>query len=207
MKAEKRFFTLVELLGVMALISILATLGFSGYSYAMSSAKDKSARATVKRMEAGIEAMKTKQGFYPSTSGEFKPIIIELNTSDNTVKSLEFKGTKFEVPSESRMKDVKDGKKRLELKEKAVLAFLKVVELDTLVNSIDKSNGYLLDPWGNPIYYCYPAKIRSSGFDLISAGPDGLFSKDNADKPDNKKTNDFRDKDDGTPLCDDILND
>src|ERR1700722_10579272 len=32
-----------------------------------------------------------------------------------------------------------------------------------------------LDPWGHPYTYTYPGKINSSGYDIVSAGPDGQF--------------------------------
>jgi general secretion pathway protein G len=30
-----------------------------------------------------------------------------------------------------------------------------------------------LDPWGHPYVYQYPGKLNPSGYDIISAGPDG----------------------------------
>jgi general secretion pathway protein G len=30
-----------------------------------------------------------------------------------------------------------------------------------------------LDPWGHPYVYAYPGKLNPSGYDIISAGPDG----------------------------------
>jgi len=212
MRAKKHSFTLVELLGVMSLIAILAALGFSGYSYAMTTAKDKSTRATIKRLEAGLEAIKTKQGHYPTTEGKFKRIII----MENAVGDL----TVVNFMEDSKSK-VQQGNKKTNNypdysvsattktdREKATRAFLETISFDTLKNSIDPSTYYLLDAWGNPIYYCHPAKLHSGGVDLISAGPDGKFGKDNKNDPKDANTMDqYRNKKDGSPLCDDVLND
>jgi general secretion pathway protein G len=35
-----------------------------------------------------------------------------------------------------------------------------------------------LDPWGNPYIYYYPGKHNASGYDLLSAGPDGKEGTD-----------------------------
>jgi general secretion pathway protein G len=32
-----------------------------------------------------------------------------------------------------------------------------------------------MDPWGHPYTYQYPGKLNPSGYDIISAGPDGQF--------------------------------
>ena len=34
------------------------------------------------------------------------------------------------------------------------------------------------DPWGNPYIYYYPGKHNSSGYDLVSVGPDGKEGTD-----------------------------
>jgi len=35
-----------------------------------------------------------------------------------------------------------------------------------------------IDPWGNPYVYYYPGKHNSSGYDLLSVGPDGKEGTD-----------------------------
>jgi hypothetical protein len=37
------------------------------------------------------------------------------------------------------------------------------------------------DAWGNPIRYVCPGPIHKNGFDLISAGPDGIFENGQGD--------------------------
>lgn len=34
------------------------------------------------------------------------------------------------------------------------------------------------DPWGNPYVYRYPGQVNTSGFDLVSLGPDGREGND-----------------------------
>ena len=62
---------------------------------------------------------------------------------------------------------------------------------------IDATFASLKDPYGNPFYYRYPGKVWPSGFDLWSAGPDGLHGA--------KKSHDPNDALDGAP-ADDIGN-
>jgi general secretion pathway protein G len=58
--------------------------------------------------------------------------------------------------------------------------------LDALVNQPSNATGwkgpYLKqikpDPWGNDYAYTFPAKKNASGFDLMSAGPDGQAGND-----------------------------
>ena len=33
-----------------------------------------------------------------------------------------------------------------------------------------------LDPWGRPYIYEYPGRVNPTGYDLRSAGPDGIFA-------------------------------
>ena len=68
--------------------------------------------------------------------------------------------------------------------------------LDALVNqpsnARDWKGPYLknipTDPWGNPYAYSYPGKLNPSGYDVISAGPDGrVGSEDDIDNGPQKK--------------------
>jgi len=44
----------------------------------------------------------------------------------------------------------------------------------------------LSDPWGNPFVYCAPGKFNKNGFDLYSAGPDGIDQGGREDSDDIK---------------------
>ena len=66
MKTFRFRFTLVEVLAVVALVSLLAAIGFGAYSYAMNASRESNTKALLKRIEAGLESCRTKYGYYPA---------------------------------------------------------------------------------------------------------------------------------------------
>ena len=80
MKSIRRF-TLVELLAVMALIAILSSIGFGVYSYAKGKARESATQAVLKQFEAGVEAFRNRNGYYPYSA---------KNDSDNDFKAVRF---------------------------------------------------------------------------------------------------------------------
>ena len=52
-----------------------------------------------------------------------------------------------------------------------------ILSQDSLPASLATINRQsLIDPWGHPYIYEYPGKRNPSGYDLISAGPDGQMN-------------------------------
>ncbi len=162
MKLHRSRFTLVEILVTLAIISLLAGIGFGGYSYAMNSARESSTKALLKQLEAGLSAVRAECGYYPKTEN-YGMIEITFN-SDNTPDKVKFGGT--------------------ELNKAARQAFLKMVDIESIRKNID-DNHNLTDSWGTPIYYCHVGKINTTGYDLLAAGEDGKFSEDLKKEPDN----------------------
>lgn len=207
MKNTRRF-TLIELLAVVALIAVLSALGFGGYSYAKGKARESATEALLKQIEAGLENFHTKNGYYPkSKNGNFTPIRFTFN-SDGTVESVIFSDT----DSSSTDKFTKltfnanPTNKKQRMENELLASFTKALDLEVLKNSLN-SSGEVIDAWGEkPVYYRSPGVFKPGGYDLISAGADGVFSKktDNNDKPVGDLT-DYREKA-GEHLCDDLFN-
>lgn len=163
---KKRFsFTLVELLGAMALIVILAGIAFSGYTYAMNRAKESATTSTIKQIETALEAAKIKAGYVPA--------------------SANYAVIKFTVDSSELLEKVEFGSTELSAaKNKKLFAeFKKIIDFESIRQNLN--NGELEDAFGGKIYYAFPGKINKTGFDLVSAGPDGVFAKEDSGKPDN----------------------
>ena len=161
---KKRFsFTLVELLGAMALIVILAGIAFSGYTYAMNRAKESATTSTIKQIETALEAAKIKAGYYPA--------------------SANYAVIKFTVDSSELLQKVEFGSTELSAaKNKKLFAeFKKIIDFESIRQNLN-SRGELEDSWGKEIYYAFPGKINKTGFDLVSAGPDGVFAKEDSNK-------------------------
>ena len=186
-----RFFTLIEVLAAIAIIALLSIIGYGSYSYATNAAKNARTQALFKNPEAGLENLSGKVGYYPgSAGGAFSPIVVTLG-SDKTVNRISFGGTVIE--------DSDDPVKKAQFD-----AFVKGVDLEQLKQNRD-NNGRLIDAWGGVIAYRAPSTFTGS-YDLLSAGPDGTFSSDNASDP-NTVTDLGKYHDaDGNPLCDDLFN-
>ena len=184
MKTLRFRFTLVEVLAVVALVSLLAAIGFGAYSYAMNASRESNTKALLKRIEAGLESCRTKFGYYPASTS-FTAISFTLKNDTSLISSIQF-GT--DVMSSDYEKE-----------------FLRVVDEESLKTSM-KKNMYassdsgksfeLEDGWGGKIYYRYPGLINKGGYDLVSPGPDRKFGKNNKTDP----------QSDNEKVCDDITN-
>ena len=209
MKSIRRF-TLVELLAVIALISILSAIGFGVYSYAKGKAQETATEALMKQIEAGLESFHAKAGYYPPSP---------TTGSSDSKKSL-FSTIKFTFASDGTVSEIDFGNEKLEkktgtdkvsrMKNERLEAFAKAVDMEVLKGHLD-NDGDLTDAWGEKIYYCAPGEFKKGSYDLISAGPDGKFGKDSRDKPeDYRETGEikiekyFREFS-GEHLCDDIF--
>ena len=64
-------------------------------------------------------------------------------------------------------------------------------------------NNEIVDAWGKPVCFRYPGAFKNGGFDLISAGSDGLFGSNSSEEPSNDISK-YRDGADW--ICDDIAN-
>ena len=69
MTQNKKGFTLIELVVVMALIAILAALGVGAIIVARNTAKETTHKSNAKTIQTGLEAYFAKNGNYPATTG------------------------------------------------------------------------------------------------------------------------------------------
>ena len=175
MMKNVRFFTLIEVLAVVAIIVILSLIGYGSYSYATNAAKTARSTALLKNLESGLESFYGKYGYYPQsdTGGKLNPVFFTLG-ADNTVGKIKFGVTAAAAELEDSSTDP--------IKKAQFDTFAKAVDLEAFKQNRD-ADGKLADAWGVIIYYRAPGVFKSGGYDLISAGPDGLFSSDRADTP------------------------
>lgn len=199
MKTLRFRFTLVEVLAVVALVSLLAAIGFGAYSYAMNASRESNTKALLKRIEAGLESCRTKFGYYPA-SQNFQMIMIRLDTSTNLVSDVQ-----FDVSNSS------SSTSGTSLSDEMRKEFLRVVEEESLKKG--KTGDFVLeDSWGGAIYYRYPGQINKGGFDLIAPGADGGFGSGKAENPPEPtegsltQERDYYYSSDNEKVCDDITN-
>ena len=181
-------FTLIEILGVMVIITILATLGFAGYSYAQNKSKESATQGLITRINAAFEFAGQKSGFIPPADSGF--VTIEIDTAN---AKISVNGTDYKLNTEATGKN--------KMYSEFYKHFIRTIEMDTMGRFMDGNK--IVDAWGNPVYYRYPGVIKEGGFDLISAGSDGTFSSDEAGTP-----SDSRSKycEGAEWICDDIAN-
>lgn len=191
MKTLRFRFTLVEVLAVVALVSLLAAIGFGAYSYAMNASRESNTKALLKRIEAGLESCRTKFGYYPA-SQNFRRILIQLDTSTKLVSDIQFDVSSSET-----------GMSGTSLSDEMRKEFLRVIEEESLKKG-QTGDFVLEDSWGGAIYYRYPGQINRGGFDLIAPGADGRFGSGNATTPPTARTSYY--STDNEKICDDITN-
>lgn len=191
MKTLRFRFTLVEVLAVVALVSLLAAIGFGAYSYAMNASRESNTKALLKRIEAGLESCRTKYGYYPA-SQNFRWILIQLDTSTKLVSGIQFDVSSSET-----------GMSGTSLSDEMRKEFLRVIEEESLKKG-QTGDFVLEDSWGGAIYYRYPGQINKGGFDLIAPGADGRFGSGNATTPPTARTSYY--STDNEKICDDITN-
>ncbi len=211
----RRRFTLIEVLAACGIIALLAGIGFAGYRYAQDTARENATKSIIHQLATALETCYNKYGFYPSTStktdgdDEPKSAICEIRftfTKGKLTKVEFVKDTKKITTLEKPESDAE--KKTTAGKYFTLLA--NTLDLESIRNSSSPDGSgntithTLIDSWGNKIYYCYPGKINTTKFDLVSAGVDGVFGDSGEDTPETlTKTNYIDGKD---WICDDIAN-
>ena len=179
---KKKNFTLVELLCAVALVVILAGIGFSAYSYASYRGKEAATKSLITRLGAALETLKTKHGFYPAANG-YSNITLTQDSNTGLITKVSFGS--HEISNAAQLK-----------------SFLSVVDGESLKKHLS-NNMTLTDAWGGEIKYKYPGSINTVKFDIIAPGADGEFTRSNQNSPgstiDNYKEN-------GEWACDDIAN-
>ena len=166
MKRKNSYFSLVEILTVVAIIGILAGISLGITSYVKTKNREVQTQTTIKMLEMALEQYKNKYGSYPALNGQ--------PTAEIEKKAV------FRIPA----KDSKDDKGSL-------IAFFD----DVSYNSSDEITGIkgvtivrkgddilILDGWGSPIIYVYPGVFNKNKFDLGSGGANKLLGDDAASK-------------------------
>ena len=197
MKKTKKNFTLVELLCAVGLVVILAGIGFSAYSYASHRGKEAATRSLITRLEAGLETLKTKHGFYPSSaSSSYSNIGVSINSTTGLVEQISFGGRDIpqntSSPTAAEKKQLKD--------------FLSVVDGENLKKYVSASSGTgtVTDAWGGNIQYQYPGVVNTVKFDIIAPGADEYFGKAGTSTSPCSSLDDYKESSEWA--CDDIAN-
>jgi len=139
-------FTLVELLTVIAIIAVLASVVIGLGQHA-------SARGKVVRTKAELAALTTALETYRQQHGDFP------RTNDATVMLQALVGKRG--PNSESMSG-------------PVLLDLALFTTGDSLDPVQSSAAKLIDPWGNAYAYGYYSVMGQRGYVLYSAGPDGV---------------------------------
>ncbi|MDH3982272.1 MAG: prepilin-type N-terminal cleavage/methylation domain-containing protein, partial [Kiritimatiellaceae bacterium] len=77
----KRGFTILELLAVMAIISVLIGLGFQGYTFSRRQAKESQARADLEKLRTALDEFRVEFGRYPERTQPGLPPRLDFLTN------------------------------------------------------------------------------------------------------------------------------
>ena len=165
MKRKLYYFSLVEILTVVAIIGILAGITLGVTAYVKTRNREVQTQTTIKMLEMVLEQYKNKYGSYPALNGQPNNAI-----GTNAV---------FKIPVKP------SGKGDL-------ISFFDDVAYDgddisgiKGVNIVRKGDEILIcDGWGSPIIYVYPGVFNKTKFDLGSGGANKMLGDD----PDSKFT-------------------
>lgn len=203
-------FTLIEVLTVVAIIAMLAAMGFAGLRFAMSKAKEKDTMALLTDVGKAIEGYKDDRGAYPRPSFGEDEIQIEgksfrIGGARMLYQALSGDGNDA-IKGGDKISNGQMGSARTESDPDAGTVYMDSLQAPTqqqieekkklkLVESSGDSSYYLIDPWRHPLQYQVPERDKNglvanaimmhsnSNFELWSYGS----AKDAEESEENKQ--------------------
>ncbi len=173
-KGLARGFTLIEVLVVMAIIFTMAGIGFGVFFKSLQSAKENETRLILDAVSSAmvarsvdISSTQRAETALGITTGFVYP---DANNEDSSTEKLifyisgDFNG---------------DGNVDVGVKSKDSKIVKEGAGQDSYVKLIG-SKWVVVDSWDKPIHYKFPGVYHNEddGFDLRSAGPDGIFDNE-----------------------------
>jgi len=160
-------FTLVELMVVIAIMAILATIGVTSFAFVQERQNKEKARVQIALLSNAIEEYKRDMGEYPGTdddtvaSGEVSEQLYNALFKDG------FDYTDPDTPPTPWTKATKIYIKELDPRTS------KVGWVEPSKNAVPDPDLKILDPWGNEYLYRKGTNAENPDFDLWSSGKDG----------------------------------
>lgn len=157
--AQTRRFTLIELLAVIAIITLLVGLIVGGVSVGMRKASEAKTRGRMHQLELALDQYRRDWGYAPVSEGtacsQYKVL---PGDATNTISVVRWNAAFLRTPA---------GKQYLE--EYPVAAAPDTTTLATFNDGFD-----------SPFYYRCPGIVNIESYDLWSSGADGLFGGNSA---------------------------
>lgn len=165
-------FTLIEILVTIAIIAILFAISVAGYSIAMQKSAESQTIAIIEQIKTGMTSYKDDTGYF-------------IQNPDSDVSFL------LDVPDAPEMgadatDDIdNDGDGNIDIDGVASNPNINPdlgIDFQDYVNIKDSNldnDRYVLDAWGSKLRYQCPGTHNRTGFDILSAGPDGDYTTTN----------------------------
>jgi len=154
MAKKYAFFSLIELLTVMAVIAVLLGITIGVFSLVRDKMNNSKTRAIIKQLDIAMQSYKLDQGYYFASNNAFATFTPPALPPSATYFKLNFNGVIDTI-------------------------FIKCFEYQTLKGrgSILTVSGYsyIVDAWNIPILYKYPGTFNPQMFDIGSLGKDGYY--------------------------------
>lgn len=162
-------FTLIELMVVIAIILVLASMVVGGLGWYKRKAAEGKTKILVKSIERALEEYRLDNGFFPEGGGG-DGSTVQVYMALYGDGALEVDGTSGNVT----IKSAADGK--LGSSGDSGKTYLNILDpslLGTKLN-VDPTSYTILDAWGEELQYRSPGVMNpAADFDLWSLGPDG----------------------------------
>lgn len=145
MKVQKKNYTLIEILAVIAIIAVLAGLTVGVSSLVMRKSADTKSTAAIKYVEMALEKFKNENGYYPTSANGGVDILKFEKNPNNTAPAF-------------RLSKLFDEKFRSANTKSITLSGTEYL--------------YVTDGYGNPMIYRSPGYFNKGKYDLGSVGKD-----------------------------------
>ena len=173
---NKSGFTLVELLVVIVIIGVLASITFTGANYLLGAQEEKQAASQIEALSLALNQYRSEMGTYPETDsisntddvfarGAFLYLALAgyVDSEGDEIKR-EDRGKSF-LPGDSINLGIQEGNRN---------EIVTLSDDELALGSMPEV--FPMDPWFEPYIYEYPRKDGHKGFLLFSKGPDGKAS-------------------------------
>lgn len=172
-----RYFTMIEVLAVIAIILILVGLSFGAYNAVQKSRANARTESNLSTLNVALQAFKTKYGYYPQTEDKYVAVVVSKGLPTTGKKQVS-STSKYISSSTDHLVFGADFIKFLSSE------ILKSAVADGEINNTEVliiPDGYKDPVANNPtniskalplIYYRCPGSVNKDSYDLFSAGPD-----------------------------------